>query len=100
MPLFWPLIGRTKSTSGACKTPTPAPVSAEKWTSVFIDRDRYVNDDSLGYWVAHELGHLAANSATESAADKAAREYRKRLKPAHIGAPKRVALSLNSSATR
>jgi hypothetical protein len=51
--------------------------------SVFIDSDRYVSDDSLGYWVAHELGHLAANSASESDADKAAREYRKRLKSAH-----------------
>jgi hypothetical protein len=51
--------------------------------SVFIDSDRYVSDDSLGYWVAHELGHLAANSASESEADKAAREYRKRLKDAH-----------------
>ena|ERR1700674_2564958 len=48
--------------------------------SVFIDRDRYASDDSLGYWVAHELGHLAANSASESDADKAARQYRKRLK--------------------
>jgi hypothetical protein len=50
--------------------------------SVFIDSDRYVTDDSLGYWVAHELGHLAANSTSESDADKAAREYRKRLKDA------------------
>ncbi len=50
--------------------------------SVFIDSDRYVSDDSLGYWVAHELGHLAANSVSENAADKAAREYRKRLKDA------------------
>jgi hypothetical protein len=50
--------------------------------SVFIDSDRYVSDDSLGYWVAHELGHLAANSASENAADKAARKYRKRLKDA------------------
>jgi hypothetical protein len=50
--------------------------------SVFIDSDRYVSEDSLGYWVAHELGHLAANSASESDADKAAREYRKRLKDA------------------
>src|SRR5258708_38413576 len=50
--------------------------------SVFIDRDRYVSDDSLGYWVAHELGHLATNSASENAADKAAREYRKRLNDA------------------
>ena len=48
--------------------------------SVFIDRDRYVSDDSLGYWVAHELGHLAAHSAGESDADKAARELRIRLK--------------------
>jgi hypothetical protein len=51
--------------------------------SVFMDSDRYVSDDSLGYWVAHELGHLAANSTSESDADKAAREYRKRLKGAH-----------------
>jgi hypothetical protein len=36
----------------------------------------------LGYWVAHELGHLAANSASENAADKAAHTYRKRLKDA------------------
>ena len=51
--------------------------------SVFIDSDRYVSDDSLGYWVAHELGHLAANSTRESDADKAAGEYRNRLKDAH-----------------
>jgi hypothetical protein len=50
--------------------------------SVFIDADRYVSNDSLGYWMAHELGHLAANSASESDADKAARQYRKRLKDA------------------
>jgi len=50
--------------------------------SVFIDRDRYVSDDSLGYWVAHELGHLAANNVSESDADKAARNYRKRLNDA------------------
>src|SRR5467141_935266 len=50
--------------------------------SVFIDSDRYVSDDSLGYWVANEHGHLATNSASESDADKAAREYRKRLKDA------------------
>src|SRR5712691_6882602 len=55
--------------------------------SVFIDSDRYVSDDSLGYWVAHELGHLAANSAKEEDAEKAAREYRKRLKQARIEAP-------------
>ena len=50
--------------------------------SVFIDSDRYVNDDSLGYWLAHELGHLVTNSTRESDADKAAREYRKRLREA------------------
>jgi hypothetical protein len=50
--------------------------------SVFIDSDRYVSDDSLGFWLAHELGHLASNSASENDADKAAREYRKRLKDA------------------
>src|SRR5713226_4382319 len=50
--------------------------------SVFIDSDRYVSDDSLGYWVAHELGHLTTNSASESDVDRAAREYRKRLKDA------------------
>ena len=50
--------------------------------SVFIDSDRYVSDDSLGYWLAHELGHLAANSAIESDANKAARDYRKRLRDA------------------
>jgi hypothetical protein len=52
--------------------------------SVFIDSDRYVSDDSLGYWVAHELGHLAANSASESDADKAAASYRRRLKQALV----------------
>jgi len=50
--------------------------------SVFIDNDRYGSDDSLGYWLAHELGHLAANSPSESDADRAARDYRKRLKDA------------------
>jgi len=50
--------------------------------TVFIDADRYVSDDSLGYWLAHELGHLASNSVKEGDADKAAREYRKRLKDA------------------
>ena len=50
--------------------------------TVFIDTDRYINDDSLGYWMAHELGHLVTNSSKESDADKAAREYRKRLKDA------------------
>src|SRR6202158_1847841 len=30
--------------------------------TVFIDADRYLNE-SLGYWLAHELGHLVTNSA-------------------------------------
>lgn len=30
--------------------------------TVFIDADHYINDESLGYWLAHELGHLATNS--------------------------------------
>ena len=47
--------------------------------TVFIDEDRYF-DESLGYWLAHELGHLVTNSADEHEADKAAREFRSRLK--------------------
>ena len=48
--------------------------------TVFIDTDRYINDDSLGYWMAHELGHLATNSAKENDAEKAAGPFRARLK--------------------
>lgn len=48
--------------------------------TVFIDTDRYINDDSLGYWMAHELGHLATNSTKESDANKAAGPFRARLK--------------------
>ena len=48
--------------------------------AVFIDSGRYVSDDSLGSWIAHELGHLATKSARESNADRAVRELRKRLK--------------------
>ncbi len=50
--------------------------------TVFVDADRYVSDDSLGYWMAHELGHLATNSSREQDAEKAARDYRKRLRAA------------------
>jgi len=52
--------------------------------SVFIDDDYYGGDESLGYWMAHELGHLAANSADENDAEKAAKPYRKRLKGAQL----------------
>jgi hypothetical protein len=50
--------------------------------TIFIDADRYVSDDSLGYWLAHELGHLAANSPKENDAEKVAHEYRKRIRDA------------------
>jgi hypothetical protein len=52
--------------------------------TTFIDSDRYQNEDWLGYWMAHELGHLASNSTKEADAEKAAREYRKRLKQARV----------------
>ena len=48
--------------------------------TVFIDNDRYLGEDWLGHWIAHELGHLATNSADEHDADRAAREFRRRLK--------------------
>jgi hypothetical protein len=48
--------------------------------TVFIDNDRYMGEDWLAHWIAHELGHLAKNSAKEEDAEKAAREFRTRLK--------------------
>jgi hypothetical protein len=48
--------------------------------TVFIDNDRYLGEDWLGHWMAHELGHLKTNSAKESDAERAAREFRKRLR--------------------
>src|SRR5713101_9805069 len=53
--------------------------------TVFIDADRYI-EESLGYWLAHELGHLATSSPREDDAEKAAHEYRKRLKQPRIEA--------------
>lgn len=47
--------------------------------TVFIDNDQYQGEEWLGYWMAHELGHLKTNSAKESDAERAAREFRKRL---------------------
>jgi hypothetical protein len=52
--------------------------------TVFIDSDRYLGEAWLGRWMAHELGHLARNSAREDDAEKTANEYRKRLKQARI----------------
>lgn len=48
--------------------------------TVFIDSDRYQGEDWLGYWMAHELGHLAKNNTKESDAEKAAAPFRARLK--------------------
>ena len=47
--------------------------------SIFVDEDRYLGVEWLGHWMAHELGHLATNSAKEEDAERAAREYRMRL---------------------
>lgn len=54
--------------------------------TVFIDSDQYQGEEWLGYWMAHELGHLAANSAKEEDAEKVAREYRRRLQQARTEA--------------
>jgi hypothetical protein len=48
--------------------------------SVYIDADLYGGDDWMGHWMAHELGHLERNSADENDAERAAAEYRRRLK--------------------
>jgi hypothetical protein len=53
--------------------------------TTFIDSDRYRGEDWLGYWMAHELGHLASNSTKEKDAEKVAREYRNRLNAARLG---------------
>lgn len=55
--------------------------------TVFIDNDRYMGEDWLGQWIAHELGHLARNSPNEEDAETAAREFRKRLKEARERLP-------------
>jgi hypothetical protein len=48
--------------------------------TVFINNDRYLGEDWLAHWMAHELGHLATNSTKEQDAEKAAGEFRRRLK--------------------
>jgi hypothetical protein len=50
--------------------------------TIFVDNDRYLGEAWLGNWIAHELGHLATNSTREDDAEKAAHEYRKRLRRA------------------
>ncbi len=54
----------------------------------FVPHWKYVDNtrESLGYWLAHELGHLATSSPREDDAEKAAHEYRKRLKQPRIEA--------------
>lgn len=61
--------------------------------TIFIDNDRYTGDDWLGHWIAHELGHLAKNSPKEKDAEKAAPEFRKRLKEAQARLPHRRPLA-------
>ena len=53
--------------------------------TVFIDNHRYMGEEWLGHWIAHELGHLATNSTKEGDAEKAAREFRKRLEDGSKG---------------
>lgn len=48
--------------------------------TVFIDADRYIDDESLRYWLAHELGHLVTNSVKEEDAERVAHQLRRRLK--------------------
>jgi len=47
--------------------------------SIFVDEDLYLGEEWLGHWMAHELGHLATNSAREDDAERVAREYQRRL---------------------
>lgn len=47
--------------------------------TVFIDNDKYGNDRALGFWIAHELGHMKTNNADEDAAEMAAKVLRQRL---------------------
>lgn len=46
--------------------------------TTFIDADRYLGDEYLRHYFAHELGHLASNSAKEEDAERIAKQYRKR----------------------
>jgi hypothetical protein len=51
--------------------------------TVYIDSDLYGGNDCLGYWIAHELGHLERNNADENQAEKSAATYRRRLEHTH-----------------
>ena len=50
--------------------------------TVYIDADLCGGDGWLGYWMAHELGHIATNSAREDDAERAAHKFREYLKKA------------------
>jgi len=68
--------------------PVPTGMGSKMFTqlasrSIFVDEDRYLGDDWMGYWMAHELGHLATNSTREEDAERVAREYRKRIRVDH-----------------
>jgi len=56
--------------------------------TVFIDNDRYLGEDWLAHWFAHELGHLVTNGTKEEDAERIARQYRKRLKTAQQASPR------------
>lgn len=68
-----------------CHLHVPTGMTSKMFThlrsrSVYIDADLYGGDDWLGHWMAHELGHLEKNNADENEAEKAAAQYRRRLK--------------------
>lgn len=44
--------------------------------TVFVDNDRYLGEEWLGHWMAHELGHLALNSPKEEDAERVAKKLR------------------------
>ena len=48
--------------------------------TVFVDNDRYLGEEWLGHWMAHELGHLALNSPKEEDAERVAKKLRLELK--------------------
>jgi hypothetical protein len=68
-----------------CHLHVPTGMTSKMFThlpsrSVYIDADFYGGDNWLGHWMAHELGHLEKNNADENEAEKAAAQYRRRLK--------------------
>ena len=76
------ILGETFDSQAAGITfRVPAGMGSKMFThlasrSVFIDEDRYLGEEWLAHWMAHELGHLAANSVREEDAERIAREYR------------------------